>query len=122
MVVAGGGELAGGAVGGLGGDFVYGSVWVGGGVFVVLLAAAVSGGFAVERVYVLAASAGDDSGDFDAWGKGIVDGVGGRRTGVGRGLLDGIQQGVEISDERERPVVGQFPITRASSIGRRNTF
>lgn len=112
MVVAGGRELAGSALGGLGGDFVYGSVWVGGGVFVVLLAAAVFGSVAVERVYVLAASAGDDSGDFDAGGKGIVDAVGRRGSGTGRGLLDGIQQGVEISDERERPVTGQFPIRR----------
>ena len=37
---------------------------------VVLLAAAVFGGFAVERVYVLAAGAGDDSGDFDLGEKG----------------------------------------------------
>jgi hypothetical protein len=41
-----------------------------------------------------------------------VDAVGRRGSGTGRGLLDGIQQGVEISDERERPVTGQFPIRR----------
>ncbi len=70
VVVGGGGELAGRALGGLGGDFVHGGVWVGGGVFVVLLVATVFGGFAVECVYVLAAGAGDDSGDFDAGEKG----------------------------------------------------
>src|SRR5277367_4600537 len=105
-------ELACREVGSVGGDSVYGGVWVGGGVSVVLLAATVSGGFAAERLYVLAAGAGDDSGDFDAGRKGVEYAVGGRDPGAGRGLLDGIQQGIEISDERWRPVVGQFPVTR----------
>ena len=61
-----GGELASRSLGGVGRDIVHGAVWVGGGVSVVLLAATVFGGFAVECVYVFAAGAGDDSGDFDA--------------------------------------------------------
>jgi len=79
---------AGGFVAGLGGDSVHGVVRVGRSVPCLFLAAAVSGGVTVERVYVSAARAGDDFGNTGVGGEGLVEAGGGRLPGTSGRVLD----------------------------------